>query len=101
MLLETALKTRFGDRLASGTRSLGSDPPSRDSLSQAGKKRIRALATEGIQHGHMSLHARQMATAAGATGDMVARVVETMIAEGNIRLERAKEIVALLRASER
>jgi len=62
---------------------------------------IRALATEGIQRGHMSLHARQMATAAGATGDMVARVVETMIAEGNIRLERAKEIVALLRASAR
>jgi len=43
VLLETALKTRFGDRLASGTRSLGSDPPSRDSLGQAGKKRIRAL----------------------------------------------------------
>src|SRR5262249_3351525 len=58
---------------------------------------IRALATEGIQRGHMSLHARQMATAAGATGEMVPRVVEMMISEGNIRLERAKELVAQLR----
>jgi hydroxymethylglutaryl-CoA reductase len=61
---------------------------------------IRALATEGIQRGHMSLHARQMATAAGASGEMVARVVETMLAEGNIRLERAKEIVAQLRSGQ-
>jgi hydroxymethylglutaryl-CoA reductase len=50
---------------------------------------IRALATEGIQAGHMSLHARQLALAAGAEGEMVDRIVETMIAEGNIRLERA------------
>jgi len=48
----------------------------------------------------MSLHARQMATAAGASGDMVARVVETMLSEGNIRLERAKEIVAQLRGAQ-
>ncbi|MEP7286511.1 MAG: hydroxymethylglutaryl-CoA reductase, degradative [Chloroflexota bacterium] len=60
---------------------------------------IRALATEGIQRGHMSLHARQMATAAGATAEMLPRVVETMILEGNIRLERAKEIVAQLRGT--
>jgi hydroxymethylglutaryl-CoA reductase len=58
---------------------------------------IRALATEGIQRGHMSLHARQMATAAGAAGEMVSRVVEAMIAEKNIRLERAKELVAQFR----
>jgi hydroxymethylglutaryl-CoA reductase len=61
---------------------------------------IRALATEGIQRGHMSLHARQMATAAGASGAMVQQVVDTMIAEGNIRLERAKEIVAQLQAAQ-
>ncbi|MFN8420285.1 MAG: hypothetical protein U0528_13745 [Anaerolineae bacterium] len=54
---------------------------------------IRALATEGIQRGHMSLHARQLAIAAGATGDQVMRIVEQMIAEGNIRLERAKELL--------
>lgn len=57
---------------------------------------IRALATEGIQQGHMSLHARQMAIAAGASGDLVARVVEIMTSEGNIRLERAKELVTQL-----
>ncbi len=54
---------------------------------------IRALATEGIQAGHMALHARQMAIAAGAEGDVVIRVVEQMITEGKIRLERAKELV--------
>ncbi len=58
---------------------------------------MRALATEGIQQGHMGLHARQLATAAGASGEMVDRVVEIMAAEGNIRLERAKELVAQLR----
>lgn len=58
---------------------------------------IRALATEGIQRGHMGLHARQLAIAAGATGDQVTRIVETMIAEGNIRLERAKALVEALR----
>jgi hydroxymethylglutaryl-CoA reductase len=58
---------------------------------------IRALATEGIQRGHMSLHARQMAVAAGATGALVGRVVARMLAEGNIRLERAKALVAELK----
>lgn len=58
---------------------------------------IRALVTEGIQRGHMGLHARQLAIAAGAIGDQVTRIVETMIAEGNIRLERAKALVEALR----
>ena len=54
---------------------------------------IRALATTGIQHGHMRMHARQLAAAAGATATQVAQVAAQMIAEGNIRLERAKQIV--------
>lgn len=54
---------------------------------------IRALATTGIQAGHMRLHARQMAVAAGASGDLVGRVVEAMIAEGQIRLDRAQALV--------
>lgn len=54
---------------------------------------IRALATEGIQAGHMSLHARQLAIAAGATGEMIQRIADTMIEEGNIRLERARMLV--------
>jgi len=50
---------------------------------------LRALATEGIQRGHMRLHARQVAIAAGATGDEVAQVVKRMVAEGRIRPDRA------------
>ena len=60
---------------------------------------IRALSTEGIQHGHMRLHARQFATAAGATGAQVAQVVQQMIDENRIQLERAQEIVAALKGS--
>ena len=54
---------------------------------------IRALATDGIQRGHMRMHARQLAVAAGAPDEMVTRIAETMIAENSIRLERAKTLV--------
>ena len=54
---------------------------------------IRALATEGIQRGHMELHARQVAIAAGATGDLVERVAQQMVDEGAIRPARAQEIL--------
>ncbi len=57
---------------------------------------LRALVSEGIQHGHMSLHARQIALAAGATGDLVERVARQMVEERAIRLERAQEILAAL-----
>ncbi len=57
---------------------------------------IRALATHGIQKGHMRLHAKQLAVAAGATGAQVDRVVQQMIDESNIRLERAKQLVQAL-----
>ncbi len=57
---------------------------------------IKALATDGIQRGHMRMHARQLAVAAGASNDMVGQVVQAMLKEGNIRLERAKAIVAEL-----
>lgn len=60
---------------------------------------IRALATEGIQRGHMRMHARQIAVAAGASGAMVAQVVEQMILENRIRPERAQAIVAALKAN--
>ena len=59
---------------------------------------LRALASEGIQHGHMKLHARQVAMAAGAEGEMVDRVVQVMLREKVIRLDRAKEILNELRA---
>ncbi len=54
---------------------------------------IRALATEGIQRGHMSLHARQMAVAAGATGADVDWIAAALAAEGQVRVERAKELL--------
>ncbi|MBI4771587.1 MAG: hydroxymethylglutaryl-CoA reductase, degradative [Chloroflexi bacterium] len=46
---------------------------------------LRALATEGIQRGHMGLHARQVAIAAGATGEQIERVAGQMAAEKNVR----------------
>ena len=55
---------------------------------------IRALATDGIQSGHMRMHARQLALAAGADASGVSWVALRLIDEGNIRLERAKEIVS-------
>ena len=54
---------------------------------------IRALATEGIQRGHMRLHARQVALAAGAEGAQVQEIADKLVAEGNIRQERARELV--------
>jgi hydroxymethylglutaryl-CoA reductase len=54
---------------------------------------LRALAHEGIQMGHMRLHARNMAMAAGATGRLVDLIVQKMVEERKIRLDRAKELV--------
>ena len=54
---------------------------------------LRALATEGIQRGHMSLHARQGAVAAGASGDMIEKVAAQMVAEKVVRIDRAEEIL--------
>jgi hydroxymethylglutaryl-CoA reductase len=55
---------------------------------------LRALATEGIQRGHMTLHARQVAIAAGATADQVQVISARLVAERTIRLDRAREILA-------
>lgn len=55
---------------------------------------LRALATEGIQRGHMSLHARQVAIAAGAAGDEIERVAAQLVQERTIRLDRAQEILS-------
>ena len=54
---------------------------------------LRALATEGIQRGHMSLHARQVAIAAGATGELIERVAAQMVTEKVVRIDRAEELV--------
>jgi len=54
---------------------------------------LRALSTEGIQRGHMTLHARQVAIAAGASGDQVQAVAGRLVSEGAIRLDRAEQIL--------
>ncbi|MFQ5761671.1 MAG: hydroxymethylglutaryl-CoA reductase, degradative [Candidatus Bathyarchaeia archaeon] len=55
---------------------------------------LRALAKEGIQRGHMSLHARNIAVAAGAQGELIDIVAERMVQERKIRIDRAREILA-------
>jgi len=54
---------------------------------------LRALATEGIQKGHMKLHARNLAIMAGARGELVDKVAELMIKEGKVSYSRAVEIL--------
>ena len=60
---------------------------------------LRALAAEGIQKGHMSLHARNIASMAGAQGDMIDLVASKMVADHRVRLDRAREILVELSSS--
>lgn len=55
---------------------------------------LRALATEGIQRGHMSLHARQVAIAAGAQGQMIDRLAKQLVLEKIVRIDRAEELLS-------
>jgi hydroxymethylglutaryl-CoA reductase len=54
---------------------------------------LRALATEGIQRGHMGLHARQVAIAAGASTEQVEELAARLVAEKIVRIDRAQEIL--------
>lgn len=54
---------------------------------------LRALATEGIQRGHMSLHARQVAIAAGAEGNEINRLADQLVSEANVRVDRAEQLL--------
>jgi len=58
---------------------------------------LRALATEGIQRGHMELHARNLAVSAGAKPEEVDRVVERLVKDHQVRFDRAKAIIEELR----
>jgi hydroxymethylglutaryl-CoA reductase len=60
---------------------------------------LRALAAEGIQRGHMTLHARTIATTAGASSDEIPAIVQRMVADKRVRLEYAQELLAELRAA--
>jgi hydroxymethylglutaryl-CoA reductase len=55
-----------------------------------------ALSTVGIQKGHMSLHAKNIAVMAGATGDLIDKVADRLIEENKVKLDRAKEVLAEL-----
>jgi hydroxymethylglutaryl-CoA reductase len=59
---------------------------------------LRALASEGIQRGHMSLHARTVARGVGATGELVELVAEELARTGDVRAVRAAAILERLRA---
>lgn len=54
---------------------------------------LRALATDGIQKGHMSLHARNLASVAGAKGEVLEKIVKQMVAEKRVRLEYAQQLL--------
>jgi hydroxymethylglutaryl-CoA reductase len=57
---------------------------------------LRALATDGIQRGHMALHARVVARAAGATGELVDTIARELAASGEVKAEAARVILARL-----
>ena len=62
---------------------------------------LRALVTEGIQQGHMTLHARSVAVAAGATAEIFDTVVERLVESGEIKIWKAQEIVVQVRKEAR
>ena len=57
---------------------------------------LKALVTEGIQRGHMKLHARNIAIMAGADNSMIDEIALKMVQENNIKLDRAKELLKTL-----
>ena len=58
---------------------------------------LRALSTEGIQKGHMALHARNIAIVAGAEGDEIDHVAKALAADHDVRVDRAKDVLTTLR----
>lgn len=54
---------------------------------------LRALATEGIQRGHMGLHARQVAVAAGALGAEIDRLADRLVADRIVRIDHARKVL--------
>jgi hydroxymethylglutaryl-CoA reductase len=59
---------------------------------------LKALATEGIQRGHMSLHANNVALAAGAVGDEIETLARMLVEQKNVRIEAAVILLAAIRA---
>lgn len=61
---------------------------------------LRALSTEGIQRGHMGLHARNVAIAAGVKGEFVDKVAEMMVKEKSINTDSAKQLIMQIKAGD-
>jgi len=57
---------------------------------------MRALATEGIQKGHMALHARAVSHAAGARGEEAEVLRQALIDTGEVKIDRARELLRTL-----
>lgn len=60
---------------------------------------LRVLASEGVQRGHMALHAKNTASMAGARGDEIDRVARRLVAEGKVRADRAQQVLAEMRSA--
>ena len=60
---------------------------------------LRALSAEGIQKGHMGLHARSLAVSVGAKGSEIDHISEIMVKEGNISMARARDLLESIRQS--
>ena len=58
---------------------------------------LRALVSEGIQKGHMKLHARNIAVSAGATGELIDEVANQMIKNSSVRFDIAKSLISKLK----
>jgi hydroxymethylglutaryl-CoA reductase len=58
---------------------------------------LRALATVGIQKGHMSLHAKNIVSSVGCPPELVDEVVRIIVAEKKVRMDRAKEVIEELK----
>lgn len=58
---------------------------------------VKALATTGIQRGHMSLHARSVAATAGASSEELPALVQQLIEDGEVKIHRAKQLLAAMR----
>ena len=60
---------------------------------------IKALATTGIQKGHMALHAQNIAMMAGAAGEEIDQVARALVSQGKVRLDMAEAELRRLRGA--
>ena len=95
-LVQSHPRVRLGLRLlgVSGARELGGIMAAVGLASNLGA--MRALATEGIQQGHMALHARAVSHAAGARGEEAEVLRQRLLEGGEVKIDRARELLRAL-----